>query len=103
MDARRPPGFVGSGDYVHLLGTDAQGRDLLSAILYGLRISVQMGLAAGLFALAIGATLGITAAYLGGRLEATVMRIVDLQLSFPAILIALLCCVAIAGPGQGTS
>ena len=51
MDARRPPGFVGSGGYVHWLGTDAQGRDLLSAILYGLRISIQIGVAAGAIAL----------------------------------------------------
>ena len=62
LDARRPPGFVGSGGYTHLLGTDAQGRDLFSAILYGLRISLQMGLAAGAVALAIGTTLGILAA-----------------------------------------
>ncbi len=59
MDARRPPGFVGSNGYVHVLGTDANGRDLLSAILYGLRISLQMGLMAGLVALVIGGTLGI--------------------------------------------
>src|SRR5262245_33238859 len=56
-DARRPPGHVGSGGYIHFLGTDAQGRDLLSAILYGLRISIQMGLVAGAIAFAIGATL----------------------------------------------
>ena len=90
MDARRPPGFVGSGGYVHILGTDAQGRDLYSAILYGLRISIQIGLAAGTVALVLGATLGTMAAYLGGRIEAFIMRIVDLQLSFPAILLALM-------------
>src|SRR6202008_802420 len=88
-DARRPPGFVGSGGYTHLLGTDAAGRDLLSAILYGLRISLQMGLGAGAIALSIGVTLGIVAAYRGGRTEAAIMRLVDLQLSFPAILLAL--------------
>jgi peptide/nickel transport system permease protein len=90
MDARRPPGFVGSGGYMHILGTDAQGRDLFSAILYGLRISIQIGVAAGTVALVLGAALGTTAAYLGGRIEAFVMRIVDLQLSFPAILLALM-------------
>jgi peptide/nickel transport system permease protein len=90
MDARRPPGFVGSGGYMHILGTDAQGRDLFSAILYGLRISIQIGVAAGTVALALGAALGTTAAYLGGRIEAFIMRIVDLQLSFPAILLALM-------------
>ena len=98
-DARRPPGFVGSGGYVHLLGTDAQGRDLLSAILYGLRISIQMGLMAGAVALMIGTALGITAAYSGGRTEALIMRLVDLQLSFPAILLALVL-VALLGQGK---
>ena len=97
-DARRPPGHLGSGGYVHWLGTDAQGRDLLSAILYGLRISVQIGVSAGAVALAIGATLGVTAAFVGGRTEALLMRIVDLQLSFPAILLAL---VLSAVLGQG--
>ncbi|MCP5150150.1 MAG: ABC transporter permease [Ectothiorhodospiraceae bacterium] len=100
LDARRGPGHVGAGGYVHWLGTDAQGRDLVSAILYGLRISVQMGLLAGMFALIIGASLGITAAYLGGRLESLVMRVVDLQLSFPAILLALVL-AALLGQGKG--
>jgi peptide/nickel transport system permease protein len=89
MDARRPPGYVGSGGFVHWLGTDAQGRDLLSAILYGLRISIQIGVLAGAIGLVLGATLGTSAAYFGGRTEAFIMRIVDLQLSFPAILLAL--------------
>lgn len=97
-DARRPPGFVGSKGFTHWLGTDAQGRDLLSAILYGLKISLQIGLAAGGIAFAVGATLGAGAAYLGGRIEALIMRIVDLQLSFPAILLAL---VLSAVLGQG--
>lgn len=97
-DARRPPGHVGSSGYTHWLGTDAQGRDLLSAILYGLRISLQMGLVAGAFAFAIGVTLGIAAAYLGGRREAFIMRVIDLQLAFPAILLAL---VISALLGQG--
>jgi peptide/nickel transport system permease protein len=97
-DARRPPGFVGSGGYTHLLGTDAQGRDLYSAILYGLRISIGMGLAAGTVALLAGGTLGIVAAYAGGRVETAIMRVVDLQLSFPAILLAL---VLSALLGQG--
>jgi len=90
MDARRPPGYVGSGGYTHILGTDAQGRDLFSAILYGLRISIQIGVLAGMVALTFGAILGASAAYFGGRIEAFIMRIVDLQLSFPAILLALM-------------
>ncbi len=98
MDARRPPGFVGSGGYTHILGTDPQGRDLLSAILYGLRISIEIGIMAGAIALAIGATLGVVAAYVGGWVESLIMRIVDLQLSFPAILLAL---VLSAMLGQG--
>ncbi|CAN7554686.1 ABC transporter permease [Bosea sp. LjRoot90] len=97
-DARRPPGYVGSSGYTHWLGTDAQGRDLLSAILYGLRISLQMGLVAGAVAFTIGVTLGISAAYLGGRREAFIMRVIDLQLAFPAILLAL---VISALLGQG--
>jgi peptide/nickel transport system permease protein len=99
MDARRPPGFVGSKGITHWLGTDAQGRDLLSAILYGLRISIQMGVLAGAAAFALGATLGATAAFVGGRVEALIMRIVDLQLSFPAILLALVL-AAVLGQGK---
>jgi peptide/nickel transport system permease protein len=98
-DARRPPGFVGSGGYVHWLGTDAQGRDLLSAILYGLRISIQMGVMAGAIAFAMGASLGAFAAFKGGRIEMLIMRIVDLQLSFPAILLALVL-AAVLGQGK---
>ncbi len=98
-DARRPPGFVGSGGYTHILGTDAQGRDLWSAILYGLRVSLQIGITAGAVALMIGTTVGIAAAYARGFVEAVLMRIVDLQLSFPPILLALVL-VALLGQGQ---
>jgi peptide/nickel transport system permease protein len=98
-DARQPPGYVGSGGYVHLLGTDAQGRDLFSAILYGLRISIEMGLMAGLSAFVIGTLLGVMAAYRGGLVEVLVMRFIDLQLSFPAILLALVL-VALLGQGK---
>jgi peptide/nickel transport system permease protein len=99
MDARRPPGFVGSKGFTHWLGTDAQGRDLLSAILYGLRISIQIGLIAGSIAFVLGATLGAFAAYFGGRIEALIMRVIDLQLSFPAILLALVL-AALLGQGK---
>ena len=98
MDARRPPGHRGSGGFVHWLGTDAQGRDLLSAILHGLRISVQVGVAAGAIAFVVGSAFGATAAFLGGRAEMLIMRFIDLQLSFPAILLAL---VLSALLGQG--
>src|SRR5690606_38107581 len=81
-----------------LLGSDDQGRDMLSAILYGLRISLGVGIAATLAAVALGLAAGLIAAYAGGRTEAVVMRVVDLQLSFPAILIAL---VLLAVVGQG--
>ncbi|MEQ9609370.1 MAG: ABC transporter permease [Kiloniellaceae bacterium] len=100
LDARRPPGYVGSGGYIHYLGTDPQGRDLLSAIFYGLRISIMIGLAAGSVALVLGTAVGIFAAYAGGRLEAMLMRVIDLQLSFPAILLALVL-VALLGQGKG--
>lgn len=97
-DARKPPGHVNPEGVTYLLGTDAQGRDVLSAILYGLRLSVQISLIAGAIAFALGATLGASAAFTGGRFESMVMRVVDLQLSFPAILLALVISAAL---GQG--
>jgi peptide/nickel transport system permease protein len=85
---------------LHVLGTDDQGRDMLSAILYGLRISLGVGVASVTCALAIGLALGLAAAYFGGWVDALVMRVVDLQLSFPAILIALIL-LAVLGQGVG--
>ncbi|CAA9324439.1 MAG: ABC transporter, permease protein 2 (cluster 5, nickel/peptides/opines) [uncultured Microvirga sp.] len=73
-----------------LLGTDPQGRDMVSAILYGARVSLLVGFASVIFSMAIGITLGLAAGYLGGRIEALIMRVADIQLSFPAILVALL-------------
>jgi peptide/nickel transport system permease protein len=85
-----PPAWIGQGTTAHLLGTDDQGRDMLSTILYGARISLGVGVAAVLFALALGITLGLVSGYFGGRIDAFIMRVADIQLSFPAILIALL-------------
>ena len=98
-DARRPPGFVGSRGFTHWLGTDAQGRDLWSAILYGLGISLQVGLMAGAIAFSVGASLGTLAGFVGGRIETLIMRVIDLQLSFPAILLALVL-AAVLGQGK---
>ncbi|MGB6117766.1 MAG: ABC transporter permease, partial [Mesorhizobium sp.] len=78
-----------AGNYF-ILGSDNQGRDVLSTILYGSRVSLFVGLSATLFALVLGTALGLTAGYVGGRVDATIMRIADIQLSFPAILMALL-------------
>ncbi|HTP48040.1 MAG TPA: ABC transporter permease [Casimicrobiaceae bacterium] len=99
MDARLPPGSKSAAGWTFWLGTDDQGRDMLSAILYGLRISLSVGVTSTLAALAIGLTLGLAAAYFGGRTDALVMRFADIQLSFPAILIAL---ILLAVLGQGT-
>lgn len=83
---------------IYLLGTDEQGRDMLSAILYGLRISLAVGVVSTLIAFALGTSLGLAAAYRGGRFDTILMRVVDLQLSFPALLIALVLLVVL---GQG--
>jgi peptide/nickel transport system permease protein len=80
----------GSSGILHLAGTDSQGRDVLSAIMYGARISLLVGFASVAFSMAMGVALGLVAGFLGGRVDAVIMRIADVQLSFPAILIALL-------------
>jgi len=98
MDARLAPGERGSAGFVMWLGADGAGRDMWSAILYGLRISLGVGIASGVVALVIGTAVGLAAAYRGGWLDALVMRLADLQLSFPAILVALIL-VAILGRG----
>ena len=99
MDSKLPPGAKAGGGGTFWLGTDDQGRDMLSAIFYGLRISLAVGAASTVLALLLGLTMGLTAAYFGGRVETLIMRVVDIQLSFPAILIAL---ILIAVLGQGT-
>lgn len=98
LDGRLPPGSEAFAGYTMWLGSDGAGRDLYSAILYGLRISISVGLASGVIALFIGMTVGLIAAYAGGRTEAVIMRIVDLQLSFPASLVALM---LVAALGKG--
>jgi peptide/nickel transport system permease protein len=90
LDSFFPPAWEEGGDPRYLLGTDNQGRDILSTILYGARISLAVGIASVLFAMVLGVSLGLLAGYAGGRLDVFLMRIADVQLSFPAILIALL-------------
>jgi peptide/nickel transport system permease protein len=98
LDSRLLPGSRSVAGLIYLIGTDGQGRDLLSAILYGLRTSILVGLSSAAAALVIGAAIGLLSAYVGGRVDSFLMRIVDLQLSFPAILIAL---IFLAVLGQG--
>jgi peptide/nickel transport system permease protein len=89
-DSRLPPFWIEGGKAMFALGTDDQGRDVLSAIMYGARISLLVGLASVAFALVLGVSLGLLAGYVGGKVDAFIMRVADVQLSFPAILIALL-------------
>ena len=98
MDGRLPPGTTSFDGTTYWLGTDDQGRDMLSAIVFGLRISLGIGATSTLVALAIGGALGLVAAYYGGPIETLIMRVVDLQLSFPAILVALIL-LAVLGRG----
>ena len=99
MDARQPPGGEAwASGITFWLGSDGAGRDMVSAIFYGLRTSLFVGVMSGLIALVIGMAIGLMAAYFGGRVDSVIMRIVDMQLSFPAILVALLL-VTILGKG----
>lgn len=90
MDANLPPAWQSGGDANFLLGTDDQGRGVLSTILYGARISLMVGFFSVIFSMVVGIALGLISGYAGGRVDAIIMRIADIQLSFPAILIALL-------------
>ena len=99
MDGKLKPGSKSMDESItYFLGTDSQGRDMLSSILYGLRISLGVGVLSTVIALVLGAVIGLWAAYVGGRTESVIMRTVDLQLSFPAILVALIL-LAILGKG----
>ena len=95
-DARLPPVWQEGGKTSYLLGTDDQGRDILSALMFGARISLLVGLASVLLSVALGVGLGLVAGFFGGALDAFIMRLCDVMLSFPAILVALL----IAGVGR---
>lgn len=95
-DARLPPVWQDGGKSTYLLGTDDQGRDILSALMFGARISLLVGLASVVLSVAVGVGLGLTAGFFGGAIDAFIMRLCDVMLSFPAILVALL----IAGVGR---
>jgi peptide/nickel transport system permease protein len=95
-DARKPPAWMADGSRMYLLGTDDQGRDILSALMYGARISLVVGLVSVVLSLLIGVALGLLAGFRGGWIDAFLMRLCDVMLSFPAILVALL----IAGVGR---
>ena len=90
MDAFTPPSWSEGGSSSFILGTDQQGRDMFSTIIYGSRISLIVGFASILFAMTLGVFLGVTAGYIGGKYEIVVMRITDVQLTIPSILMALL-------------
>jgi peptide/nickel transport system permease protein len=90
MDAFRPPAWIAGGDPRFLLGTDDQGRDVLSSIMFGLRISLLVGFVSVILAALVGTLLGLISGYVGGALDSVIMRVADVQLTFPAILIALL-------------
>lgn len=90
MDSLKPPAWVEGGEAKYLLGTDGQGRDILSALMYGTRISLLVGIASVLLSILIGVALGLLAGFVGGRVDAVIMRICDVMLSFPSILVALM-------------
>ena len=96
LDSHTPPAWMMRGEARFILGTDSQGADLLSLILYGMRTSLLVGVLAVLMSVSIGTSLGLCAGYLGGRIDAVIMRAADVQFTFPAILLALL----IGGIGQ---
>jgi len=90
MDAFKPPSWEAEGDRTYLLGTDDQGRDMLSAIMYGARVSLMVGFCAVIFSTVVGVSIGLVAGYMGGKVDSVLMRIADIQLTFPSILVALL-------------
>lgn len=99
LDAKLEPGSVGFEGATYWLGSDGQGRDMLSAMVFGLRTSLGVGLVSGIVAMLIGTVLGLIAAYVGGRTDTLIMRLVDLMLGFPTILVALML-LALLGQGM---
>ncbi len=89
IDAFKPPAWTGDGDATYPLGTDDQGRDVLSAIMYGARVSLLVGICAVLFATILGIAIGLVAGYVGGTVDSVLMRIADIQLALPAVILAL--------------
>ena len=89
MDSELPPSWESEGDERFWLGTDAQGRDLWSAIIYGTRISLTIGICAVLLQAFLGITIGLAAGYLGGRIDSFLMRMADIQLSFSTLMVAI--------------
>lgn len=98
MDGNMKPGEQASAGFTFIFGSDEQGRDILSGIMYGLRTSLSIGAASAFIALALGTTIGLISAWFGGRVDTLIMRIVEVQMSFPAVLIAL---ILLAVLGQG--
>lgn len=90
LDSLKPPAWLAGGEPKYLLGTDGQGRDILSALMYGTRISLLVGIASVLLSMLLGVSLGLLAGFVGGRVDALVMRVCDVMLSFPSILVALM-------------
>lgn len=99
-DNMKPPGTVGEAGFTFLLGSDAQGRDMLSTMVYGLRTSVLVAVVACVIGVSLGMMIGLVAGYFGGAVDAAIMRIVDFKLSFPTILVALMI-MALLGQGVG--
>lgn len=100
IDAKLPPGTEGFSGTTHWLGTDGQGRDMVSAMVFGLRTSLAVGVISGVVALGVGTALGLIAAYVGGWVSTVIMRLVDLMLGLPTILVALML-LALIGQGVG--
>lgn len=90
LDSNLPPAWIASGNFKFLLGTDQQGRDILSTIMYGSRVSLLVAVSAVAMSIVMGVSAGLLAGYVGGRVDSIIMRIADIQLTFPAILVALL-------------